>query len=126
MKKSHSNSIGIKVLSLLLVLAFGATAFVVGPSMFASAPDSIPNEAVNAVKAGGNTAKAAPDSAAAGSGDKITVQKFEIDTIGRLFDKFDVFEKDFYQYIFNNDKGNNKTKINKEKSSPEKKQGVIF
>ena len=52
--------------------------------------------------------------------------KFEIDTIGRLFDKFDVFEKDFYQYIFNNDKGNNKTKINKEKSSPEKKQGVIF
>lgn len=80
MKKSHSNSIGIKVLSLLLVLAFGATAFVVGPSMFASAPDSIPNEAVNAVKAGGNTAKAAPDSAAAGSGDKITVQKFEIDT----------------------------------------------
>lgn len=80
MKKSHSNSIGIKVLSLLLVLTFGATAFVVGPSMFASAPDSIPNEAVNAVKAGGNTAKAAPDSAAAGSGDKITVQKFEIDT----------------------------------------------
>lgn len=38
--------------------------------------------------------------------------KYSIDTVGRLLDKFDTFEKDFYQYIFNNNKEKNKSKVN--------------